>query len=126
MRMQGAIAAGGVAGALARALPEHFWPASGHGWPWTTFVVNTVGTLLLGYFATRLQERLPPSTYRRPFLGTGLCGALTTFSTLQVEALALCKHGHVPLGVAYVAGTLAAGLLGIHLATGATRRVRIR
>ncbi|HVU79544.1 MAG TPA: fluoride efflux transporter CrcB [Gaiellaceae bacterium] len=124
--MQGAIAAGGVAGALARALPEHLWPASGHGWPWTTFAVNTVGTLLLGYFATRLQERLPPSTYRRPLLGTGLCGALTTFSTLQVEALTLWRHGHVGLGVAYIAGTLAAGLLGIHLATGATRRVRLR
>ena len=88
--------------------------------------MNVAGTLLLGYFATRLQERLPPSTYRRPFLGTGLCGALTTFSTLQLEALQLCRHGHVPLGVAYLAGTLAAGLAGMHLATAATRRVRLR
>lgn len=124
--MQGAIAAGGVAGALARAVLEHLWPASGHAWPWTTFAVNVAGTLLLGYFATRLQERLPPSTYRRPFLGTGLCGALTTFSTLQLEALQLCRHGHVPLGVAYLAGTLAAGLAGMHLATAATRRVQLR
>ena len=126
MRLQGAIAAGGVAGALARAGIEHAWPASGDTWPWTTFAVNVAGTLLLGYFATRLQERLPPSTYRRPFLGTGLCGALTTFSTLQLEALALFRHGHVPLGVAYLAGTLAAGLAGMHLATAATRRVRLR
>ena len=126
MRLQAAIAAGGVAGALARAWLEHVWPASGHTWPWTTFAVNVVGTLLLGYFVTRLQERLPPSTYRRPFLGTGLCGALTTFSTLQIEALQLCRHGHVPLALAYVAGTLAAGLAGVHLATAATRRVRLR
>jgi CrcB protein len=126
VRLQAAIAAGGIAGALARAGLEHVWPASGHAWPWTTFAVNAAGTLLLGYFVTRLQERLPPSTYRRPFLGTGLCGALTTFSTLQIEALQLCRHGHVPLGVAYLAGTLAAGLAGMHLATAATRRVRLR
>jgi fluoride exporter len=124
--MQAAIAAGGVAGALARALLEHAWPASGHSWPWTTFAVNIAGTLMLGYFATRLQERLPPSTYRRPFLGTGLCGALTTFSTLQIEALELFRHGHAALGVAYLAATLAAGLAGMHLATAATRRVRLR
>jgi fluoride exporter len=59
-------------------------PFGGHGWPWATFAANLVGTALLGYFVTRLQERLPPSTFRRPLLGTGLCGALTTFSTLQL------------------------------------------
>jgi hypothetical protein len=40
---------------------------------------------LLGYFTTRLLERLPLSSYRRPLLGTGLRGGLTTFSTMQVE-----------------------------------------
>ena len=56
-------------------------------WPWATFLVNIVGAFPLGYFATRLQERLPLSAYRRPFLGTGFCGALTTFSTMQLELL---------------------------------------
>ncbi len=56
-------------------------PDKGGQWPWTTFTVNIVGAFMLGYFTTRLQERLPLSSYRRPFLGTGICGALTTFST---------------------------------------------
>ena len=60
------------------------WPRV---WPWVTFAVNVAGAFLLGYFATRLQERLPLSAYRRPLLGTGFCGALTTFSTMQLELL---------------------------------------
>jgi fluoride exporter len=84
-----------------------------------------VGTLLLGYFATRLQERLPPSTYRRPLLGTGFCGALTTFSTFQIELLKLVRHGEGGTAAAYAAVSLAAGLVGVYLATAFTRRVRL-
>ena len=46
--------------------------AGAPGWPWMTFAVNVAGAFLLGYFVTRLQERLPLSAYRRPLLGTGL------------------------------------------------------
>src|SRR5580765_5810100 len=63
-RLQLAIFAGGVAGALARAGLGEALPWDGHGWPWATFLVNVVGTLMLGYFATRLQERLPPASAR--------------------------------------------------------------
>ena len=82
-----AIFAGGIVGALARAKVVEALPRHDGQWPWATFAVNIVGAFLLGYFATRLQERLPLSAYRRPLLGTGFCGALTTFSTMQVELL---------------------------------------
>ena len=59
--------------------------------------------------ATRLQERLPPSTYRRPFLGTGLCGALTTFSTLQIEVIRLGRDG-LELEPTYTAKAFACAL----------------
>ena len=79
-----AIVAGGAVGALLRVALARAY-VSGHAdWPWVTFAVNLAGAFLLGYFATRLQERLPLSAYRRPLLGTGFCGALTTFSTVQV------------------------------------------
>src|SRR5438876_816069 len=80
-------------------------------WPWVTFGVNVAGAFVLGYFATRLQERLPPARYRRPLLATGFCGALTTFSTLQVELLKMLDHGHGGLALGYAAASLAAGFV---------------
>jgi fluoride exporter len=124
--LQAAIFVGGVVGALARAGLVKALAWHGHGWPWPTLVVNVTGTLLLGYFVTRLQERLPPSTYRRPLLGTGFCGALTTFSTLQVELIKLARHEEVGLAAGYCAASLASGLVGVYLATAVTRRVRPR
>ena len=121
-----AIFVGGAVGALLRAGLEEAFPASGHDWPWATFVVNVVGAALLAYFATRLQERLPPSTYPRPFLGTGLCGALTTFSTLQIEVIKLIRNGHAFIAVGYLAASVLAGLLVVQVATALVRRVPVR
>jgi fluoride exporter len=124
-RLQLAIVAGGIVGALARAGTDRALPSGGHGWPWATFLVNVAGTFLLGYFVTRFQERLPPSTYPRPLLGTGLCGALTTFSTFQIELIARARDGHVPTAIAYLAASVAAGLVGVYLATAFARRVLV-
>lgn len=118
-----AIFVGGAAGGLLRAGLEQAFPASGHDWPWTTFAVNVAGTALLAYVATRLQERLPPSTYPRPLLGTGLCGALTTFSTLQIEVIELCRNGHAALGAGYLAASVAAGLILVQAVTALVRRM---
>lgn len=123
-RLQSAVFAGGVIGALARAGLDRALPWDGHGWPWTTFLVNLAGTLLLGFFATRLQERLPPSTYRRPLLGTGFCGALTTFSTFQVELVTLTRHGAGATASGYALASLMVGLAGVYLVSALTRRVR--
>ena len=95
-------------------------------WPWPTFTVNIVGAFLLGYFTTRLLERLPVSSYRRPLLGTGLCGGLTTFSTMQVEIMKMLEHHHYGLAIGYTAASIVAGLLALYLATALVRRARIR
>jgi CrcB protein len=125
IRELAAIFAGGVAGALARTgLVDAFPPRVG-GWPWTTFVVNIVGAALLGYFVTRLQERLPLSAYRRPFLGTGLCGAFTTFSTMQIELLDMLDAGRYVLAAGYATASVALGFLAVFVATRLTRRTRI-
>jgi CrcB protein len=87
--------------------------------------VNIVGALLVGYFTTRLQERLPLSSYRRPLLGTGLCGGLTTFSTMQVELLRMLDDGHVLLALAYAVVSVVAGFLAVGVATNAVRRARV-
>jgi fluoride exporter len=119
-----AIYAGGVVGALARVGLAEAAPHGVGSWPWATFAANMVGAVLLGYFVTRLQERLPPSSYPRPLLGTGLCGALTTFSTLQLELFEMLDAGHSGLAAAYAAASLAGGFACVHLATAATRRTR--
>jgi CrcB protein len=122
----GAIFAGGALGTLARAGLAEAFPHPATAWPWPTFAVNVVAAFLLGYFVTRLQERLPLSSYRRPLLGTGLCGGLSTFSTMQVEILKMIDAHAWGLAAAYAAASLAAGYAAIYLATAVVRRVRVR
>jgi fluoride exporter len=117
-----AVFGGGVAGALARAALAEALPHGAGEWPWATFIVNVAGAFMLGYFTTRLQERLPLSAYRRPLLGTGLCGALTTFSTMQLELLDMLDAGRAPLAAAYAIASVAAGFAAVTLATNLVRR----
>ena len=120
-----AIFAGGFLGAVARAGLVEALPHQPGEWPWATFAVNIVGAFLLGYFVTRLQERLPLSAYRRPFVGTGFCGALTTFSTMQLELLRMLDGSHVGLAAAYAGASLAAGFLAVAAATNLVRRASL-
>jgi CrcB protein len=120
-----AIFGGGFVGAVARAeLVVALGDPPGR-WPWATFIVNVAGAFLLGYLATRLTERLPVSAYRRPLLGTGFCGALTTFSTVQVELLRMLDAGRVGLALAYALLSVAAGFAGVWVATNLVRRARL-
>jgi fluoride exporter len=117
-RELGAIFVGGALGALLRAgLSEAFPPTTGE-WPWATFLVNVVGAALLGWWFTTL----PHTRYRRPLLTTGFCGALTTFSTVQLELLEMIDADRVGLAGLYLALSLAAGLAGVQAATAAARR----
>jgi fluoride exporter len=116
-----AIFLGGAIGALARYGLARALPHASGTWPWATFTVNVAGALALGYLTTRLQERLPPSAYRRPLLGTGLCGALTTFSTMQVELVQMLDDGQTGLAAGYAAASIAAGVLAVAAATNLVR-----
>ncbi|MGZ4194068.1 MAG: fluoride efflux transporter CrcB [Solirubrobacteraceae bacterium] len=119
-----AIFCGGIVGALARTGLAQTFPDSSRAWPWAIFAVNVVGAFLLGYFATRLAERLPTSAYKRPFLGTGLCGALTTFSTVQLELYRMARAHEWSLAIGYAIATVTASFAAIALATALVRRVR--
>jgi fluoride exporter len=105
-----AVLAGGAAGALARAGAGEALPHASGAWPWATFGVNLAGAFILAWSTTRLAERVAPTRYWRLLLGTGFCGALTTFSTFQVETIRLAGNGHAALAAAYAVVSIALGM----------------
>lgn len=109
--------AGGAGGALLRAACGKAFPHDKGSWPWATFAVNIAGALLLAWVTTRLTEIVAPSRYWRLLVGTGFCGALTTFSTLQVETIQMARAGHVGLAAAYAVTSIAVGMAVAVLAT---------
>lgn len=121
-RLVAAIVCGGFAGAILRAEVTTWLPYDPTQWPWPTFLVNIAGAAALGYFATRLQERLAITTYRRPLLATGFCGGLTTFSTMQVELVRMLDGGAAGLAVAYLLASCGAGMLALLLTSQLVRR----
>jgi fluoride exporter len=108
MRGLAAIFAGGFAGAIARVALAEAWAAEPGHWPWATFVANIAGALILGYVAARLREGRA-----RLLLGTGFCGALTTFSTLQLELLLMLDGERYALVAAYTLTSVALGLAAV-------------
>lgn len=108
--------AGGAVGTVLRAAVEALSAVPPGHWPWPTFAVNILGAFVLGYVATRLPE----GGYHRPLLGTGFCGGLTTFSTMQVEILRMLDRP--PLALGYAATSVGAGLLAVWLGARWARR----
>lgn len=111
-----AIVIGGMVGSLLRAGADELLPVHAGSWPWPTFLVNIVGCFVIGVVVTR-HDHYDAAPHWRPFLGTGLAGGLTTFSTLQVEVLNLLDDGHGALAAAYVATSVVLGLAAVSVAT---------
>ncbi|MFI7552218.1 fluoride efflux transporter FluC [Micromonospora sediminimaris] len=87
--------------------------------PWGTFVVNVVGSLLLGVLIGGAAVGAVPGSLVN-LLGLGLCGALTTYSTFGYETIRLLEDGArfpalVNAGVSVVAA-LGAAFVGVALA----------
>lgn len=108
-----AIFAGGALGSAARITASELLPHDPGSWPLATLLVNVVGAFLLGWVTAGLLATADVDPRVRPFLATGLCGGLTTFSLLQVELVELVDGGHVALAAGYAAASLAAGLLAV-------------
>ena len=106
-----AVFTGGCAGGLARyALTEAF-PASALQWPWAVLAANAGGAFVLGLLLVLLLEVWPGTTLVRPLLGTGFCGGFTTMSSVVVTTDRLAAHDRLPLALAYVSGSVLAGLV---------------
>lgn len=110
------VGAGGAVGALGRVGLEQAWPTAAGGWPWATLAVNILGAFVLGALMSGLRHGpISIPTYR--LLGTGFCGALTTFSTMQLELLQMLDHSRYGLALGYIGVSVIAGYAAIALAT---------
>jgi fluoride exporter len=108
-----AVFCGGALGTLARAALSTTITHHPDQWPWSTFSANVIGALLLGWWSTRLMRSPDVDPRLRPFLATGICGGLTTFSTLQIELVLMLDAHAYTLAAGYTAATIALGLAGI-------------
>lgn len=117
-----AVALGGTAGGCARYGVGLAWPAAAGGVPWSTLAINTSGCLLIGVLMAVVAAR-PVHRLARPFLGVGLLGGYTTFSTYTVDARVLLAAGRPAAALGYLAGTAAAALLAVHVGTVVTRAI---
>ncbi|MEU9975369.1 fluoride efflux transporter CrcB [Streptomyces sp. NPDC051014] len=104
------VVAGAVVGAPLRYLTDRAVQARHDSvFPWGTFVVNVTGCLILGLLAGAASAGAA-SAHLQLLLGTGLCGALTTYSTFSYETLRLTETGAGLYAAANVVASVAAGL----------------
>jgi fluoride exporter len=115
------IAAGGMLGASGRYALDLTWPSAGAGLPWATLVVNLTGCALIGVLMVHVTEVGGAHPLLRPFLGVGVLGGYTTFSTYAVQTDALLREGRPELALLYFFGTVVTALAAVTLGVVAAR-----
>ncbi|HEX5401501.1 MAG TPA: CrcB family protein [Pseudonocardiaceae bacterium] len=121
LRVLGVIAAGGGIGALARYGIETLLPVAPGGFPWTTFLINVSGCALIGVLMVLVNDVFTGRPLLRPFVGVGVLGGFTSFSTYTNEVRGLLRPGALPVAFVYLAGTVVCALLAVLIAMAATR-----
>jgi CrcB protein len=116
-------ALGGALGALARWAVAQALPHSPGAWPWSTLLINLTGCLLLGALFAVLAARVPEPSWVRPFVGVGVLGGYTTYSTFAVEIVDLTRGGAALTAVAYLLLSVVGGVLAVALGAVTARRV---
>jgi CrcB protein len=117
----GAIAAGGVIGSETRYGLGLLLPHSADGWPWATLLINVSGCLLIGVLMVVITELVVAHRLIRPFIGVGVLGGYTTFSTATVDTLTLLDAGRPLAALSYTMVTPVLALLACGLGVVTTR-----
>lgn len=116
-----AISAGGIVGALARYGIGAAFPHSPGTFGWATFWINVGGCLLIGMLMVAITEVWKAHRLVRPFVGVGVLGGFTTFSTSIVEAQQAIQEGAAGTGLLYLATTLVSALIAVSAGVQVTR-----
>ncbi|WP_330249787.1 fluoride efflux transporter CrcB [Nocardia sp. NBC_00565] len=115
------ISLGGGLGSLLRYAIGWWWPSQPHQVPWSTFVINVVGCFAIGILMVLITEVWVAHRLLRPFLGIGLLGGFTTFSTYSLEVRRLLQSGAVVEALGYLGGTVVVALGAVVLGMSVTR-----
>ena len=118
-----AIAAGGAIGATARYLIGREWPTPAGAFPASTLAINVLGCALIGVLMVLITDVWSRQRLLRPFLGTGVLGGFTTFSTYAVDIQRLGAGAHLGTALLYLAVTPIGALLAVWATATATRRL---
>ena len=105
---------GGIGSALRYAIGRIFNTSSA-GYPWGTFSVNIIGSLLIGVFMGIALKNNNLSENQTLLLVTGLCGGFTTFSAFTYENQQFLKEGDLTSFAIYTLGSLSLGILAVFL-----------
>ena len=120
--MLATISVGGVLGAVARFGVSSAFPHPDNHFPWATFGVNVSGCLLIGVLMVLAHEVWADNGWLRPFLGVGVLGGFTTFSTYIVDIQAAVAAGATRTALLYLVGTLAGAMLAVSAGAALTGR----
>jgi CrcB protein len=115
------IAVGGIVGALARQGLWAVFPRHPGVFDWPTLGINVAGCALIGALMTAVTEIRHAHRLTGPFLGVGVLGGFTTFSTYIVDAQKDFTAGAAPTGLAYLGVTLATAMLAVYGGASVTR-----
>ncbi|MFF3223046.1 fluoride efflux transporter FluC [Nocardia suismassiliense] len=115
------ISAGGGLGAVARYGLGVWWPVQDGHVPWSTLTVNVVGCFAIGILMVLSTEVWVAHRLLRPFLGIGVLGGFTTFSTYGLEIRRLLESGAAVPAFGYLGGTVVAALGAVVLGIGLAR-----
>jgi CrcB protein len=114
------ISAGGVLGAVARYAVSAAWPHRPDGFAWSTWSINVSGCLLIGVLMVLISEVWVGHRLLRPFLGVGVLGGYTTFSTSIVDVQQAAAHGAAGVAFVYLGATLLGAMLAVWVGSAVT------
>lgn len=117
-----AIAAGGILGAEARYGLSRALPHRPDSFAWSTLLINLTGCLLIGVLMATLLQLPRPHSLARPFLGTGILGGYTTYSTFALDALQLVRAHRPGPAAGYLVATVLGCAVAVWLAATLTER----
>ena len=110
-----AVFVGGGIGSIMRYLITKVSFFSSNSFPYSTFISNIIGCLILGLALTYFMKNDSQNSTIFIFIAVGFCGGFTTFSTFSSEGLELINNGNLITFILYTFTSIFLGIIAIYL-----------